>query len=107
MGEYIPLEDMDDWDSGGVDDGRKEEETNFGGLPDGFVDGGPIGAGPQNVIHAGVISDLSIAERRKRNMVYWDVKDFFGDVLDLEAETRDPLFIDWLVDRRGLKIRRS
>lgn len=49
--------------------------------------------------------DIQLINRRRRNLVYRDVDDLFEDVLELEEETRDPRFVDWMIDR-GFTIRR-
>ena len=41
----------------------------------------------------------------KRHLIYRDVDDISGETINLE--TQNQRFLDWLVDKRGFKIRRE
>ena len=42
-----------------------------------------------------------------RGTLYTGTSDCFSKILNLEVETRNPRFVDWLVDKRGFEIKRE
>ena len=92
---------------GGGED--EEEETNFGGLDENGLEGGDHGFEVNDIpVHSIVkVEDTSLAKKCKRRLIYRDCDDFFGDILNIEKETKDQRFIDFLVNKKGFKVVRD
>ena len=81
---------------------------SFGGIEEagryvpGILEGEPVGT------HIVRLEDYEEAsDRRRRFRMYRYSEDFFGNVLGLEAETWNPKFLDWMVDKRGFTVHDS